>query len=107
MTARGITLGRIVSMGLATTAFLAACSTLSALAPIEPPPMSSFDPAMVAKGAQLAAIGNCNVCHTASGGKPHAGGWPLTTPFGTIYGTNGSFRRTANQAAGCRALRTR
>jgi mono/diheme cytochrome c family protein len=88
MTAWGITLGRIVSMGLATTTFLAACSTLSALAPIESPPMSSFDPAMVAKGAQLAAIGNCNVCHTASGGKPYAGGRPLRTPFGTIYGTN-------------------
>jgi mono/diheme cytochrome c family protein len=58
------------------------------LAPIEPPPISSFDPARVAKGAQLAAIGNCNVCHTAAGGKPYAGGRPLKTPFGTIYGTN-------------------
>lgn len=48
----------------------------------------SFDPAIVAKGAQLAAIGSCNVCHTARGGKPYAGGYPVETPFGTIYGPN-------------------
>jgi mono/diheme cytochrome c family protein len=89
MTARRVILGLLfVSLGVATTAFLAACTTLSALAPIEPPLKSSFDSAMVAKGAQLAAIGNCNVCHTASGGTPYAGGRPLKTSFGTIYGTN-------------------
>lgn len=38
--------------------------------------------------AQLSAIGNCNVCHTAADGKPFAGGRPLKTPFGTIHGTN-------------------
>jgi mono/diheme cytochrome c family protein len=27
-------------------------------------------------------------CHTAPGGAPFAGGTPLTTPYGTIYGTN-------------------
>lgn len=86
--ARGVATGWIASVGLAATAFLAACSTLSALAPIEPPPKSSFDSALVARGAQLAAIGNCNVCHTASGGSPYAGGRPLKTLFGTIYGTN-------------------
>jgi len=89
MTARRLILGLLfVSLGVPTTAFLAACTTLSALALIEPPLKSSFDSAMVAKGAQLAAIGNCNVCHTASGGRPYAGGRPLKTSFGTIYGTN-------------------
>lgn len=77
-----------VSSGLAATAFLAACTSLSALAPIEPLSQSAFDPAVVATGAQLAAIGNCKVCHTADGGKPYAGGRPLKTTFGTIYGTN-------------------
>jgi mono/diheme cytochrome c family protein len=48
----------------------------------------SFDPGIVAKGAQLAAIGDCAVCHTRAGGKPFAGGFPVETPFGTIYGTN-------------------
>ncbi len=59
-----------------------------AIAPIDPPARSSFDPQSLAHGAQLAAIGNCNACHTAPGGKPYAGGRALTTPFGTIYGTN-------------------
>ncbi|HET7851062.1 MAG TPA: cytochrome c [Pseudolabrys sp.] len=49
---------------------------------------SSFDPAIVAKGAQLAALASCDVCHTRAGGKPYAGGYPVKTPFGTIYGPN-------------------
>lgn len=56
-----------------------------------PPERSSaahFDPGAIAKGAQLAAVGNCSVCHTQSGGKPYAGGFPVETPFGVIYGTN-------------------
>ena len=49
---------------------------------------ASFDPAVVARGAWLAAIGNCGSCHTASDGATFAGGRPLSTPFGTIYATN-------------------
>lgn len=60
----------------------------STIDPIEPPARASFDAALIAKGAQLAAIGNCKDCHTAAAGKPYAGGRPLQTPFGTIYGTN-------------------
>src|SRR3954452_1579095 len=48
----------------------------------------SFDPAQVARGAQLARLGYCASCHTAASGQPYAGGRPLPTPFGTIYGTN-------------------
>jgi mono/diheme cytochrome c family protein len=44
--------------------------------------------AMLKHGAQLAAVGDCMVCHTAKGGKPFAGGLPLRTPFGTLYTTN-------------------
>ncbi len=51
-------------------------------------PGAAFDPAAVEKGAQLAAIGNCKSCHTAPNGKPYAGGRALSTPFGTIYGSN-------------------
>jgi mono/diheme cytochrome c family protein len=46
------------------------------------------DPALVAKGAALAAIGNCATCHTAEGGKTLAGERALDTPFGTVYSTN-------------------
>jgi mono/diheme cytochrome c family protein len=47
-----------------------------------------FDPALVEKGAALAAVGNCIACHTVPGQKAFAGGLALPTPFGTIYSTN-------------------
>jgi mono/diheme cytochrome c family protein len=52
------------------------------------PDTRSFPPDVVAQGAVLASAGNCMTCHTAPGGKPFAGGFPVATPFGTIYGTN-------------------
>ena len=59
-----------------------------AIALSPPPGKSSFDRELVQRGAELAAIGNCGVCHTSAGGKPFAGGRPLVTPFGTIHATN-------------------
>ena len=47
-----------------------------------------FDTALVARGANLARLGNCVSCHQAAGGRPYAGGYPIKTPFGTIYGSN-------------------
>lgn len=67
---------------------LGGCAGQSALDPINTPARTSFDAASIARGAQLAAVGNCNVCHTASSGRPYAGGRPLKTPFGTVYSTN-------------------
>ncbi|MET0319409.1 MAG: cytochrome c [Duganella sp.] len=73
---------------------LAACATAMAwmlepaIAPIAPPAAGRFDPQAVARGARVAAQGDCMVCHTAQGGAPFAGGLPLRTPFGTIYTTN-------------------
>ena len=46
------------------------------------------DPELVARGARLAAIGNCRGCHTAADGPALGGGVPLHSPFGTIYSTN-------------------
>jgi mono/diheme cytochrome c family protein len=60
----------------------------SAIDPVDRPDQAGFDRALVARGADLAAIGNCNVCHTAPGGQPFAGGLGISTPFGTIYSTN-------------------
>jgi len=54
----------------------------------KPPDKASFDGALIARGAELAMIGNCNVCHTGSDGLPYAGGRPLETPFGVIHATN-------------------
>src|SRR3984893_967454 len=59
-----------------------------AIAAIEPPAPQSFDPTLVKRGRELAAIGNCSDCHTLRGGKDFAGGLPVQTPFGTIFSTN-------------------
>ena len=69
-------------------ALAAAWVVQPALAPVAPPAPGGFDPASVARGARIVAIGDCMVCHTATGGRPYAGGLPLRTPFGTIYTTN-------------------
>ncbi|MYZ46387.1 cytochrome c [Propylenella binzhouense] len=60
----------------------------SAYDPIDPPGRTAFDDAAIARGAALAGIGDCAVCHTAAGGEAYAGGLPIPTPFGTIYSTN-------------------
>lgn len=57
-------------------------------APGIPAGKRSFDAALIVRGAQLSAIGNCATCHTRPGGKSFAGGLPLNTPFGVIYSTN-------------------
>src|SRR5882724_11684327 len=59
-----------------------------AISAIEPPAPQSFGIALVKRGRDLAAIGNCNDCHTLRGGKAFAGGLPVPTPFGTIYSSN-------------------
>ncbi|NML97831.1 c-type cytochrome [Paraburkholderia sp. RP-4-7] len=68
-----------------------ACSVLPGPAPIAP--IASIDtslwsPATLERGRQIAAAGDCAVCHTAPGGKTNAGGFALDTPFGTVYSTN-------------------
>lgn len=55
---------------------------------IEPPPRAAFAADRVRQGAALAAVGNCQGCHTTPESLPFAGGVPLPTPFGTIYGSN-------------------
>jgi mono/diheme cytochrome c family protein len=56
--------------------------------PIEPLKASAVNAELVGKGAVLAAIGDCAVCHTEPGGKAYAGSRALPTPFGTIYSSN-------------------
>jgi alcohol dehydrogenase (quinone), cytochrome c subunit len=46
------------------------------------------DQALILRGEYLAKLGDCVACHTAPGGKPFAGGLPMTTPLGRIYSTN-------------------
>jgi mono/diheme cytochrome c family protein len=58
------------------------------IAAITPPDPATFPSDVVEIGAQLAAIGDCVVCHTKPDGEPFAGGAALETPFGTVFSTN-------------------
>lgn len=62
-----------------------------------PAPVSAQNPAqpappvaqtVVARGAYLARIGNCALCHTDRGGEPYAGGKGIATPFGSVFSSN-------------------
>ena len=80
---RGLLALLLVALGV-----LLALGWRASIAQSAPPAPAAFDPALVRRGQALAAVGNCAGCHTAPDGAPFAGGTPLKTPFGTIYGTN-------------------
>jgi mono/diheme cytochrome c family protein len=52
------------------------------------PPANPPAQEQVARGAYLARVGNCMLCHTERGGAAYAGGRPIETPFGTVYASN-------------------
>ena len=52
------------------------------------PDPGNFEPALVRRGATLAALGNCAGCHSAPGRPAFSGGLPVETPFGAIYASN-------------------
>lgn len=68
--------------------FALALAWRPAIAPVGRPDPASFPRDRVERGAVLARIGDCAVCHTADGGRPLAGARPLATPFGTLYSDN-------------------
>ncbi|HLZ84350.1 MAG TPA: c-type cytochrome [Caulobacteraceae bacterium] len=43
---------------------------------------------LVARGQYLTVAADCQVCHTATGGQPFAGGRAFPTPFGVLYSPN-------------------
>jgi mono/diheme cytochrome c family protein len=76
------------SLGIACLLVFLALAWRPAIAPIDPPAKASFSAELIAKGEVLAGAGYCAVCHTRQGGQLFAGGYPMPTPFGTIYSTN-------------------
>lgn len=60
----------------------------SPIAPATAPVASTYSAATIERGRQLAAVGNCEGCHTIAGGVPYAGGRAIHSPFGDIYTTN-------------------
>ena len=43
---------------------------------------------LIERGSYLAHAADCEVCHSAPGGAPYAGGVAFVLPFGTLYSTN-------------------
>lgn len=81
---------RQIILGIVTVCILAiiggfAWTWRPALDPISTAQTPPADKQAIQHGAGLAAIGNCNACHTADAGEPYAGGRPIPTPFGTIF----------------------
>jgi mono/diheme cytochrome c family protein len=77
----------VAMVGAAIAAFYAA-TWPRPIPPAHRLPRNGFDPALISRGAELAAIGNCDGCHTARSSARLAGGRAIATPFGTIYSTN-------------------
>jgi mono/diheme cytochrome c family protein len=88
MTRSGIIGGIVAALFVGGVALAFAIAWRPSIAAIDRPAPQSFDPEIVKRGRELAAIGNCNDCHTVRGGKNLAGGLPVSTPFGTIFSTN-------------------
>jgi mono/diheme cytochrome c family protein len=80
--------GVLVVCLVAATVALLAFSWRPRLEPIAQAPAQAKDPALIARGAELALVGNCNACHTRPGGEAFSGGVPFKTDFGTVYSTN-------------------
>ena len=78
----------VVASCAAVIGIAAAVLPWRAIAPIARPDASVFSAATIARGRQLAALGDCAVCHTEANGAVNAGGRPIETPFGVIYATN-------------------
>jgi nicotinate dehydrogenase subunit B len=78
-----------VALCAAVVGIAAAVLPWRVIPPIARPDASVFSAATIARGQQLAALGDCAICHTnANGGAINAGGRALETPFGMIYSTN-------------------
>src|SRR6266850_3615695 len=82
-------LATVAALCAAALGVAAAVLPWRSIAPIARPDASVFSAATIARGQQLAALGDCAVCHTvANGGAINVGGRAIETPFGTIYSTN-------------------
>jgi nicotinate dehydrogenase subunit B len=78
----------VAAVAAAIVGIAAAVLPWRSIAPIARPDASVFSAATIARGRQLAALGDCAVCHTELNGAVNAGGRAIETPFGTIYSTN-------------------
>jgi nicotinate dehydrogenase subunit B len=85
---RRTALASIAALIAAGVGIAAAVLPWRSIAPIARPDPSIYSTATIARGRELAALGDCALCHTLTNGILNAGGRAIETPFGTIYSTN-------------------
>jgi mono/diheme cytochrome c family protein len=78
----------LVGVGVVGALGFVALAWQPTITPSDPTAAGPFARDLVAKGEILASAGYCATCHSAPGGLRYAGGYPMPTPFGTIYSTN-------------------
>jgi nicotinate dehydrogenase subunit B len=86
--AKGWTWPKVGGALLALAAFTAATVGWRSSLPRMTSPLAPVSQAVLARGAQVAALGNCVTCHTSDQGEPFAGGKAFKTGFGTVYSSN-------------------
>lgn len=77
--------GRPALLALISLSLLSAASAMAGTRPAGAP---STDLALIAQGRYVSLAADCLACHQGPGGKPYAGGTPLKSAFGTLYGPN-------------------
>jgi nicotinate dehydrogenase subunit B len=81
-------LATIAAVCTAAIAIAGAVLPWRSIAPVAPPGASVYSTATIARGRDLAALGDCVVCHTDVNGMVNAGGRAVETPFGIVYSSN-------------------
>ncbi len=56
--------------------------------PVSPQAAPTAGGELIERGRYLATLGNCQGCHSLPGRPAYAGGTPIATPFGQVYGPN-------------------
>ena len=79
------------SMALLSLAGMAWVYWPTGIIPVPEPRVDAISPAdltTIERGRYLSVLGNCQGCHSLPGQAPYAGGTPIATPFGAVFGPN-------------------
>ncbi|WP_347557215.1 cytochrome c [Robbsia sp. KACC 23696] len=86
--AAALGMGAVSPLALGQPASAVSATVIPAAAVPLPATASVADADLIRTGQYLATAADCAACHTAQGGKPFAGGYPVNSPMGVIYSTN-------------------
>lgn len=85
---RGAVYSSIVFGLVGALAYVVSLTVAPAIPAVRQPVAAPVPREQIERGAVLAAIGDCSVCHMGSAERSFAGGRGVPTPFGIVYATN-------------------